>query len=114
MQKNPQIEKTMEARVVELERYVLRLRIGLIAVASLIIWQATSAMGWLGPIRIYATEIYASHYILEDAEEKVHGRWEVPQDAPAQLTLFDEGPDYVRLNAEGLKHIGHSDYPDHP
>ena len=96
--------KTPEARIAELEKYVTRLRIGLIAVASLILWQATSSMGWLGPIRLYATEVYANQFILEDADQKVYGRWEVAEEeAPAQLVVFGDGPDYVRISAQGLE-----------
>ncbi len=97
--------KPIETRVAELEKYVMRLRVGLIAVASLILWQATSEMGWLGPIRIYATEVYASEFILEDAEQNVHGRWVVGGEVPAQLTVFGDQSHYVRLNAEGLEQL---------
>ena len=105
--------KTPEARIAELEKYVTRLRIGLIAVASLIIWQATSSMGWLGPIRLYATEVYASRFILEDASQKVYGRWEVTEEgAPAQLMVFGDGPAYVQINAEGLEQRADRPLPD--
>ena len=103
MSRQPDEPKTTEARIVELERYVFRLRIGLIAVASLILWQATSELGWLGPIRIYATEVYASQFILEDAQQNVHGRWEVSEELPAQLTVFGPQSHYARINADGLE-----------
>ena len=105
----PQTEKNPEARLLELERHVTRLRIGLIAVASLILWQATSEMGWLGPLRIYATEVYASEFILEDAERNVHGRWKTYEGSPAQLMVFGSGPGYVRLSAEGLEKLESED-----
>ena len=112
---NPNTEdhqpKPIEARVQELERYVTRLRIGLIAISSLIIWQATSSMGWLGPVRLYATEVYASQYILEDEDQQVYGRWDVRDDRPAQLTMFGSDREYIRLNADGLEQLSGRDLP---
>lgn len=104
----------LEARMVQAERYIQRLRIGLIAVASLIIWQATSAMGWLGPVRIYASEVYASRYVLEDADQKVHGRWEVDEERPARLSVFGPGAHYQRLDADGLTRRVERDLPEAP
>ena len=104
MAHQPQREKTQEARIVELEKYVARMRIGLIAVASLILWQATSSMGLLGPVRLYATEVYASQFILEDSDQKVYGRWEMSGNgAPAQLMIFSDGSRYVRISSEGME-----------
>ena len=114
MANTPQIEKTPEARIAELERYVTRLRIGLIAVASLILWQATSELGWLGPVRVYASEVYANQFILEDVEQKVHGRWETYEESPAQLMVFGPGADYVRLSVKGLEHMKAEDFLETP
>lgn len=103
MKEHLEHEKTPEARIAELEKYVTRLRIGLIAVASLILWQATSEMGWLGPIRLYATEVYASQFILEDEEQKVYGRWELAEDGlSARFVMYGEGPNYLQIDAEGV------------
>ncbi len=111
MSRKDDTPKSTEERIVELERYVMRLRIGLIAVASLILWQATSEMGWLGPIRVYATEVYASEFILEDAQQNVHGRWEVSEEQPAQLTVFGTDAHYALLNADGLDRRHQQDAP---
>ena len=95
--------KTPEARIAELEKYVGRMRVGLILIGSIILYQGTAEMGWLGPTRVYATEVYASQFILEDADRKVYGRWEVTEeDAPARLMVFGDGPDYVLISADGL------------
>lgn len=114
MANTPQIEKTPEARLAELERYVTRLRIGMIAIASLILWQGTSELGWLGPVRVYASEVYAEQFILEDAEQNVHGRWETYPESPAQLMVFGPGPDYVRLSVEGVERIKAEDFLEVP
>ena len=96
--------KAPEVRIAELEKLTGRLRIGLVLVGSLILYQGTWEMGLLGPVRVYATEVYASQFILEDEDQKVYGRWEVTEEEePAQLMVFGNGPDYVRISAEGLE-----------
>ena len=98
-----QPEKTPEARLAELERYVTRLRIGLILVASVIGWQGMEALGWLGPVRVYAAEVYANEFILEDEDQKVFGRWRLAQDdTPARLMVFGSGSRYAAFSADGL------------
>lgn len=104
MKQNTEPGTPPEARIAELEKHVTRLRIGLILVASVIIWQGTQEMGWLGPVRVYATEVYATQFVLEDETQKVYGRWEAAgEEAPARLMVFGDGPDYVRISAEGLE-----------
>ena len=94
-----------EARIAELEKHVNRLRIGLILIASVIIWQGTESMGWLGPVRVYATEVYATQFILEDEDQRVYGRWEVSEEeGPARLMVFGDDRNYVQINSEGLAH----------
>ena len=96
--------KAPEVRIAELEKLTGRLRIGLILIGSLILYQGTWEMGLLGPVRVYASEVYASQFILEDEDQKVYGRWELTKEgAPAQLMVFGDGPDYVRISAEGLE-----------
>ena len=51
--------KAPEVRIAELEKLTGRLRIGLVLVGSLILYQGTWEMGLLGPVRVYATEVYA-------------------------------------------------------
>ena len=102
-----------EIRIAELEKQVTRLRIGLILIASVIIWQGTEALGWLGPIRVYATEVYASQFILEDENQKVFGRWNAPEgETPARFIVFGDGSSYVQLNAEGLEQLEDRDLPE--
>ena len=96
--------KAPEVRIAELEKLTGRLRIGLVLIGSLILYQGTWEMGLLGPVRVYATEVYASQFILEDEDQKVYGRWEVTEDeGPARFMVFGDGPDYVRISAEGLE-----------
>ena len=93
-----------EVRIAELEKLTGRLRIGLILIGSLILYQGTWEIGLLGPVRVYATEVYASQFILEDEDQKVYGRWEVTEEeGPARLVVFGDGPDYVRISSEGLE-----------
>lgn len=101
--KNPPPEKTIEARIAEAERYITRLRVGLIAVASLIIWQATSAMGYLGPVRLYVSEVYASRYVLEDGDQKVHARLDFDEEGRAFFAVFGPDQDYARVSAQGVE-----------
>ena len=96
--------KAPEVRIAELEKLTGRLRIGLILIGSLIMYQGTWEIGLLGPVRVYATEVYASKFILEDEDQKVYGRWELTEEGdPAQFTVFGDGPGYVLINAEGLE-----------
>ena len=93
-----------EVRIAELEKLTGRLRIGLILIGSLILYQGTWEMGLLGPVRVYASEVYASQFILEDEDQKVYGRWEVTEEeGPARFVVFGDGPDYVRISSEGLE-----------
>lgn len=96
--------KAPEVRIAELEKLTGRLRIGLILIGSLILYQGTWEMGLLGPVRVYASEVYANQFILEDEDQKVYGRWEVTEEeGPARFVVFGDGPDYVRISAEGLE-----------
>ncbi len=96
--------KTPEVRIAELEKYVARMRVGLILIGSIILYQGTADMGLLGPTRLYATEVYASQFILEDEDQKVYGRWEVTEEGdPARFMVFGDGPDYVLIRADGLE-----------
>ena len=102
-----------ETRIAELEKLTGRLRIGLILIGSLILYQGTWEMGLLGPVRVYATEVYASQFILEDENQKVYGRWEVTaEEGPARFVVFGDGPDYVRISAEGLERRADRALPD--
>ena len=96
--------KAPEVRIAELEKLTGRLRIGLVLVGSLILYQGTWEMGLLGPVRVYATEVYANEFILEDEDQKVYGRWKVTEEeSPAQFMVFGNGPDYILISAEGLE-----------
>ena len=55
--------KAPEVRIAELEKLTGRLRIGLILIGSLILYQGTWEIGLLGPVRVYASEVYASQFI---------------------------------------------------
>ncbi len=104
MQRTEEPGKAPEVRIAELERLTGRLRIGLILIGSLILYQGTWEIGLLGPVRVYASEVYANRFILEDEDQKVYGRWEVTQEeGPAQFLVFGDSRDYVRINAEGLE-----------
>ena len=46
--------KAPEVRIAELEKLTGRLRIGLILIGSLILYQGTWEIGLLGPVRVYA------------------------------------------------------------
>ena len=96
--------KAPEVRIAELEKLTGRLRIGLILIGSLILYQGTWEIGLLGPVRVYASEVYASQFILEDEDQKVYGRWEVTEEeGPAQFVVFGDSRDYVRISSEGLE-----------
>ena len=102
-----------EVRIAELEKLTGRLRIGLILVGSLILYQGTWEMGLLGPVRVYASEVYANQFILEDEDQKVYGRWEVTEEeGPARFVVFGNGPDYIRISAEGLEQRADRAVPD--
>lgn len=96
--------KAPEVRIAELEKLTGRLRLGLILIGSLILYQGTWEIGLLGPVRVYASEVYANKFILEDEDQKVYGRWEVTEEeGPAQFVVFGDSRDYVRVSAEGLE-----------
>ena len=108
-----QPEKTPEARIAELERLVTRLRIGLILIASVIGWQGMEALGWLGPVRVYASAVYAQEFVLEDEAQRVFGRWRLAQEgAPARLMVFGSGSRHTVISADGVTQEEDHTLPD--